>query len=114
MPHSIAELEAMAAMRGLNFAQELSFLSIILENDSKVIIKALRANEDSLISFSHLIAEAKLISFSFCSIIFNHVCRQGNIIAHNLVRHTRHVSSFSVWMEDAPLQINNVLLANVS
>ena len=70
MPHLIAELEAMTAMRGLNFAEELSLSVIILEDDSKVIIKALRSNEDSLISFSHLIVEEKLI-FSF--LLFNNV-----------------------------------------
>ena len=70
MPHSIAELEAMAIVRGLNFAKELSLSFIILEDDSKVIIKALHSNEDSLISFSHLIVEAKLI-FNF--LLFNNV-----------------------------------------
>ena len=70
MPHSIAELETMAIVRGLNFAKELSLSFIILEDDSKVIIKALHSNEDSLISFSHLIVEAKLI-FSF--LLFNNV-----------------------------------------
>ena len=70
MPHSIAELEAMAIVRGLNFAKELSLSFIILEDDSEVIIKALRSNEDSLISFSHLIVEAKLI-FNF--LLFNNV-----------------------------------------
>ena len=96
MPHLIAELEAMAAMRGLNFAEELSLSFIILEDDSEVIIKALRSNEDSLISFSHLIVEAKLILVSFCSITFNHICRQGNTITYNLIRHARHVSNFSM------------------
>ena len=70
MPHSIAELEAMEIVRGLNFAKELILSFIILEDDSEVIIKALRSNEDSLISFSHLIVEAKLI-FSF--LLFNNV-----------------------------------------
>ena len=60
----------MAIVRGLNFAKELSLSFIILEDDSEVIIKALRSNEDSLISFSHLIVEAKLI-FNF--LLFNNV-----------------------------------------
>ena len=92
-PHSVAELEAMAAVCALNFAQELNLSSIILECDSEIIFKALRSNEDSLSPYGHLIAEAKLISDSFCSITFNHVRRQGNYVAHNFAR---YVISFSV------------------
>ncbi|XP_030948953.1 uncharacterized protein LOC115972857 [Quercus lobata] len=92
-PNSVAELEAMAAVCALNFAQELNLSSIILECDSEIIFKALRSNEDSLFPYGHLIAEAKLISDSFCSITFNHVRRQGNYVAHNFAR---YVISFSV------------------
>ena len=31
-----------------------------------------------------------------------HVKREGNKATHNIVRHARHVSEFSVWMEDVP------------
>ena len=34
---------------------------------------------------------------------FPHVRRQGNSVAHNLVRHARHITGFQVWMEDVPL-----------
>ena len=87
------KLEAMAAVCALNFAQELSISSIILECDSEIIIEVLRSNEDSLSQYGHLIAKAKLISDSFCSITLNHVRRQDNFVAHNFAR---YVTGFSM------------------
>ena len=41
----------------------------------------------------------------FGYIIFAHTRRLGNVLAHNLAK---HVSGFSLWMEDIPLYLNNV------
>ena len=49
-----------------------------------------------------------LICWQTCLLVlvFNmHVGRDGNYVAHNLARHARHVTSFSDWMEDVPIQI---------
>lgn len=40
LPHTIIEVEALATVKALSFAQELGFLAIVLEGDSEVIIKA--------------------------------------------------------------------------
>ena len=37
-------------------------------------------------------------------LIFQHVGRVGNTVAHNLARHARHVTGFSIWMEDVPIR----------
>ena len=42
--------------------------------------------------------QAYLIVFAFY--MFG---RDGNAVAHNLARHARHVTGFSVWMEDVPI-----------
>ena len=41
LPPLVAELEALAALRALKFAQDLGFRSIVLEGYSEVVIKAL-------------------------------------------------------------------------
>ena len=56
----------------------------------------------SLALFGLLIQDVKEIAESFQCINFSHVHRRGNIVAHNLARYTRHVVSYSVWMEDVP------------
>lgn len=59
------------------FARELGLSSIIIEEDFEVIIKALRSEEVSFVSFGHLIANG----FSFLS--FSHFRRQA--VTHNFL-----------------------------
>ena len=62
-----------------------------------------KANSYSLASFGLLSQDVKCFANLFHCIRFSHVCREGNSVAHNLVRHARHVTGFQVWMEDIPL-----------
>ena len=41
LPHTVAEVAALATVKVLSFAQELGFSAIVFEGDSEVIIKAL-------------------------------------------------------------------------
>lgn len=68
-------------------------------------MNALRDFSPSVASYGLLIRDAHLLAGLFTSISFQHVGRDGNYVAHNLARHTRHVTGFSVWMEDVPIQI---------
>ena len=51
-----------------------------------------------------------LFGYFFCSISFSHAHRMGNSIVHSLAKHSRHVSSYLVWMEDFPPKLHDVLL----
>nr|XP_023914280.1 uncharacterized protein LOC112025826 [Quercus suber] len=93
---SIAAIEAFAAITTLKFAHDFGLSSLILEGDSEVVINALKSEEDSLVKFSHLIEEGKSIANSFNVVQFCHVKREGNLVAHNIAKHARHVSEFSV------------------
>ena len=42
---------------------------------------------------------------------FSHVRRSGNKIAHNLARHSKNVRGLSVWVEDVPPHLVDVLFA---
>lgn len=75
LPPSDANLEALAVVRALNFAHEPCFPKIILEGDSKVVIKALRSEEESFASSGHLIAEAKSLLEAFSIVNFSYTCR---------------------------------------
>ena len=44
---------------------------------------------------------------------FSHVRRSGNKIAHNLARHSKNVRGLSVWVEDAPPHLVDVLFADL-
>ena len=102
----------MAAIRVMVFAYEIGLSSIILEGDSEVVIEALGSDDEPLASFVHLIEYAKSYADTFSSISFFHSCRQYNSVTSNLIRHAKHVSNLSVYMEDIPSHLNDVILAD--
>lgn len=60
-------------MRALAFANEIRLSSINLEGDSKVVIKALRSDDESFTSFGHLIVNAKSFTDAFSGVSFSHI-----------------------------------------
>ena len=92
----MADVEAMATVQALAFAQDIDLSSIILKGDSKVVMTALESNDDSFTSFNLLIIDARLFIVTFNHNSFSHAYRQVSFVAHNLTRHARHVSSLSV------------------
>ena len=105
LPHSVVNLETLAACRALEFSFKLGFDKAILEGDSMIVIAALRDPSPSLASYGLLVRDAQLMACSFTCISFQHVGRVGNKVAYNLTRHAHHVTGFLVWMEDVPIQI---------
>ena len=114
LPFSPDIVEAMAAATAISSAQELGIRPFILEGDSEAVIKTFMAAEDSLSSFGHIISLAKSTLVTNECISFSHTYKSGNKVAHNLVRHARHVRSLIVWMEDAPPHLYPVLFADSS
>ena len=108
------ELEALAALKALEFAADLGLISTVLEGDSKILMNALMDNSLSLASFGLLIQDIKAYAEFFRCISFSHVCREGNIVAHNLPRHACHVTGFSVWMENVPFHTLATYQADLS
>ena len=88
----MADVEAMAAVQALAFAQYIGLSSIIFKGDSKVVMTTLESNDDSFASFGLLIIDARLFIVIFTHNSFSYACRQVNSVAHNLVRHVRHVT----------------------
>ena len=112
LPFSSDLVEALAAAWAISFALEIGCLSFILEGDSERVINTFSNNEDSFSPFGHILDSAKALTESGC-ISFSHVRRLGNSVAHNLTKHFRHVSGYSVWMEDVPPHLYSILLTDV-
>ena len=110
LPSSSDEVEALAAVRAITLSMDLNLPSFIVERDSEVVISALRSEEESLSSFGHLISSIKHYLVSCNCISFIH--RSGNSVAHFLAKHAKTIDDFSVWMEDVPPQVADVLLAD--
>ena len=52
--------------------------------------------------FVLLIKEAQDLAVLLNHVKFQHVGRDGNSVTHNLAKHARPVTGFSLWMEDVP------------
>ena len=112
LPSSSDEVEALAAVRAITLAIDLNLPSFVVEGDSEVIISALRKEEESFSSFGHLLFSIKHY-LAFCNCFsFSHTRRSGNSLAHSLAKLARTIEGFSLWMEDVPPQVADVLLVN--
>ena len=77
-----------------------------------MVISALRKEEESFSSFVHLLFSIKHY-LAFCNFFsFSHTRRSGNSLAHSLAKHARTIDGFSMWMEDDPPQVVDVLLVD--
>ena len=112
LPFSMIAVEVITATKALRFAKELGLLFVVLEGDSKITMDALASENPSLTEYGHLIDEAKELAKDFTYIEFSHVLRQKNSATHNITRHTRHVSEYSVWMEGILLHLFSIIQAD--
>ncbi|KAL0009391.1 hypothetical protein SO802_010893 [Lithocarpus litseifolius] len=101
----------MAAARAITFAQELGITEFMLEGDSEEVINSLRSTEASLTTYGHLLESAKSTLVTSKCIAFSHIHRSGNRVAHSLAKHARHVRGLSVWVENIPPHLYDVLIA---
>ena len=107
------EIEALAALKALQFAYDLSFQNAILERDSLGLIQALKAKDHNLSPLGLLVEDVKLFANNFVSLSYSHIKRSGNSVAHNLAKHAIRIPDFQVWMEDIPSHIVSFLHLDV-
>ncbi|KAL0012810.1 hypothetical protein SO802_007918 [Lithocarpus litseifolius] len=71
IPHAyqVADMEAIAATRTLEFAREIGITDAILEGDSCLVHHALTRGEQSLSPFGLLVEDVKVSSTSFCTLL---------------------------------------------
>ena len=94
--YSAIEVEAMAATIALAFANDLGVTRIILEGDSLANIKALREGEQLLSPTGLLLEDVRMLSQSFEKLLYSHLKREGNFVAHSLARYVSSIPDFLV------------------
>ena len=107
------ETETLAARKALMFAHELGFQRVILEGDALGLIQALKSQEQNLSPLGSLVEDVKLYSNHFQRVLYSHVKRNGNSVAHNLAKHAIRIPNFQVWM-DVPSHIVSFLYSDVA
>ena len=108
LPPSIEHAEALAASWAVAFAKELSLFEVIFEGDCLRIIKAINTMEPCHTLFGHIIEEIRSLSSALRKCSFQHVRREGNNLAHALARRAVISADTDVWVEDLPLDLDDV------
>ena len=108
------ETETLAAQKALMFAHELGFQRVTLEGDALGLIQALKSQEQNLSPLGLLVEDVKLYSNHFQRVLYSHVKRNGNSVAHNLTKHAIRILDFQVWMEDVLSHIVSFLYSDVT
>ena len=86
---------------------------------SEIAMNALNADSQSLESFGLLSRDVKCFASLFHCIRFSHVHREGllyshikrndNEVAHSLTKNALCTPDFQIWMEDVPSHISSIL-----
>ena len=113
LAYKAEEIEALAALNALSFAFELGFRSTILKGDSLGLTQAMKLEEHSLSPTGLLTENAKMVANSFVRLLYSHIKRNNNGVAHSLVKNALCIPDFQVWMEDVPLHIVSNLQLDV-
>ena len=86
----------MAALKALSFAHELGFQNIVLEGDALNLIQALKAQEQTLLPWGLLVEDVKEYGKNFRRVLYSHVKRNDNSVAHNLAKYALRIPDFQV------------------
>ena len=83
---TVVELEALACLRAVQFAADLSLQHVIFEGDSTTIIFAVSHRSSVMASFGNIIDDVRHLLPRFYSVSFNHVHRSGNVVTDALAK----------------------------
>ena len=89
-------IEALAALNALSFAFKLGFRSTILKGDSLGLTQALKSEECSLSPMGLLLEDVKMFANNFVRLLYSHIKRNDNGVAHSLAKNTLCILDFQV------------------
>ncbi|XP_075636498.1 uncharacterized protein LOC142608690 [Castanea sativa] len=67
---TVADMEALACLRAVQFAAELDLQHVIFEGDSATIISAVSQASSTLSTFGNIVDDVRYLLYSFSSVIF--------------------------------------------
>ena len=110
---TIAELEALACLRAIQFATNLGLQRVIFEGDLTTIISAVSHGYSVMVSFGNIIDDVRHLLPRFSVVSFNHVHRLGNVVADALAKKASSIVGYHIWMDTLPLDIAELVSFDV-
>lgn len=97
-----------ACRHGLTFAGEMGFNSVIIEGDSRTIIKKLQERTDDRSVSGNIILEIIKQAGHFQEVLFNLIPRKANEAAHTMAAWGRNRDEPTYWVEEAPREAESI------
>jgi hypothetical protein len=105
---SAEEVEIMACREGITLAAEL-LKPTVLESDCLAAINQLSNTQGQRSSLAFLLREAILTAHCLPEVVFKHVRREQNCVAHELAQLARKLNHSSVWRNRVPVCVEHLV-----
>ena len=99
---SVAELEALACQRAVQFALEIGLNQVVIEGDSVIVIEALKNGLGQFASYGNFLDDIRSQSAGFQYVEFSYTSSVCNSVADALAKKAKSGVGFQVWLEDLP------------
>ena len=100
-PLGLLKAEAKAMEAAIQFAIDIGVREVIFETDSLLLYNAAASSIENVVS--GILFQIQ----NFRSADFSHIKRLGNMLAHVLAQHAKHVEDFQTWLEETPSLIEH-------
>ncbi|KAK8989033.1 hypothetical protein V6N11_030401 [Hibiscus sabdariffa] len=96
--------EALACQQAVQFAKDVGFSNVIIEGDSRTVIKKINDGTHDHSIIAPIMADIKELAKYFGAISFCFVRREANKAAHTLTRECRSCQVPCYWVEEALME----------
>lgn len=109
LSHIVADMEALASRKAVEFAAEIGLQRVIFEGDLAMVINALNQGSAGLSTYGVVIEDIRCQAVVFQSSVFNHASRSCNCVADALAKKAKGSRGTQVWLNDPPKDIASLL-----
>ncbi|XP_022735779.1 uncharacterized protein LOC111289202 [Durio zibethinus] len=107
-------IEAIAAVKALEFATQMGCRKIVLEGDSRIVSNCLTKKDEVLSNIGPIIHDGRRWVRKFDICMIEHTKREGNVAAHSLAQYSLQLNSDRFWVEDFPDSITLAVLMDIA
>ena len=108
----VAIAEALSARQGVKVALEAGFSNLVLEVDNLKLYNCLATRRYDTSIFGQIVRDILCFESQCSKLLFSHVKRMGNRVAHGLAKLSKSCSSQIVWLEETPDEIARLVMTD--
>ncbi|KAK9272861.1 hypothetical protein L1049_003239 [Liquidambar formosana] len=110
-----AQVEAVAMCFAMDFVRDQSLRSVIMEGDNLEVVRGINSYGMDLSPVGLIIEDIQCKAKTlFESVVFSHVGRIGNTVAHGLAHFAKEIDDLYIWMEEVPTCVRDHFLTDLS